>query len=217
MPSLLIWTGPPGLGAGLEKVTTLNCGCGFQLFFFLPYIPLFRDGQDLMIMHTKVQGGDCPPCHPQSLLSIMTNRGEGKAGGKLGLAGQAATLADGNSREKAAGRGEARRWRWCECKQPRTGQEHAQAAMPQGLEKSPVSQQGLLGQTRRFGEEKQCREPKPSKKREVVQGTSASPDQTPALTAGLLRWHWGCSCGEQNLSGEGKAAGKGLCKRRRDS
>lgn len=194
-----------------------------SFFFFLPYTPLFWDGQDLMIMHTKVQGGDCPPCHPQSLLSIMTNRGEGKAGGKPGLAGQAATLVDGNSREKVAGRGGARRWRWCERKRPRTGQEHAQAAnkrvaaTPQGLEKPPGSQQGLLGQTRRFGEEKQCREPKPSKKREVLQGTSASPDQTPALAAGLLRWHWGCSHGEQNLSGEGKAPGKGhppfgLCK-----
>lgn len=57
MPSLLIWT---GLGAGPEEVTTLVCGCSFQLFL-LPYIPLFQNGQDLMITHTKMQGGYVTP------------------------------------------------------------------------------------------------------------------------------------------------------------
>lgn len=68
----------------------------------------------------------------------------------------------------------------------------------------------LPGQTHRFCKEKQRREPKPSKKREVVQGTSASPDQTPALAAGLLRRHWESSRREQNLSGKGKAPAKGI-------
>lgn len=61
-------------------------------------------------------------------------------------------------------------------------------------------QRGLLVQTHRFCEEKQWGETKPSKKKEVVQGTSASPDQTPALTAGWLWQHWGCSRGESKTS-----------------
>lgn len=192
MPSLLIWTGPPphpGLGAGLEEVTTLIYGCDFQLFL-LPYILLFQDGQDLMIVHTKMKGGMPTDVTPRSLLSIMNNRGKGEAGGKLGLARQDATLVDGNSREKVAGRGRARKWRWCEHKRPHTRQQHAQAAnkregtMPRYLEEPPA---GSAGANPQVWQEKQCREQKPSKKRKVVQGTSASLDQTPALAAGLLR------------------------------
>jgi len=80
----------------------------------LPYILLFQDGQDPMIMHRKMKGGNACRYHPQSLLSIMNYGGEGTAGGKLGLAGQGAALADRNSREKVAGRGSARRWWWHE-------------------------------------------------------------------------------------------------------
>lgn len=38
-------------GGGQEFIS----GCGFQLF--LPYILLYQDGQDLVIMHTKMNGG----------------------------------------------------------------------------------------------------------------------------------------------------------------
>lgn len=171
MPSLLIWTGPPpGLGAGLEEVTTLIYGCEFQLFL-LPYILLFQDGQDLMIMHTKMKGGMPTDVTPRSLLSIMNNREKGKAGGKLGLARQDPTLVDGNSREKVAGRGRARKWCWREHKWPHTRQQHAQAAnkregaMPRCLEKPPagsaganpqVSQEKTMQRTKTKQEKKGC-------------------------------------------------------------
>lgn len=79
-------------------------------------------------------------------------------------------------------------------------------------------QQGLPGQTHKFCEENQPGKAKPSKKREVVLGISASPDQMPAHTASLL-----CSAlrmllqRQQNLSGKGKVPSKehpafALCK-----
>lgn len=53
MPSLLIWTGlPPASELAGGGHHALIYGCGFQLFL-LPYIQLFQDGQDPIIMHTK--------------------------------------------------------------------------------------------------------------------------------------------------------------------
>lgn len=75
----------------------LICGCGF-LLFLLPYIQPLQAGQDLIIMHTKLKGRDACPCHIFAIHHEQQR--EGKAGRKSGLAGQDATLAGGNSRER---------------------------------------------------------------------------------------------------------------------
>lgn len=64
MPSLLVWTGlPPAseLAGGGHHAPIY--ACRFQLFL-LPYIQLFQDGQDLIIMHTKMKWEMCPMSSP---------------------------------------------------------------------------------------------------------------------------------------------------------
>lgn len=61
------------------------------------------------------------------------------------------------------------------------------------------------GQTQRFCEENQRGEPKPSKKREVVQGTSSSPDQTLVLMSACSS-----STGDALTKGREKHPAKGF-------
>ena len=179
MPSLLIWTGPPPprprSWPGGSHHTHLWLWLPAFSSSLYPAFPGWTGPDD----HAhKDEGGDARRCHPQSLLSIVNNRGEGKAGGKPGLAGQDATLVDGNRREKVAGRGGTRRWCWYEHKQPHTRQEHTQAAtervatMPWGLVKTPV---GSAGANPQVSQEKTTRRIKTKQEKRGCAGDICQP------------------------------------------